>query len=33
MRWMLLAVVLLLLVGVGYYGLEDVRRYLRLRDM
>ncbi|WP_432888527.1 DUF6893 family small protein [Kribbella sp. CA-245084] len=33
MRWMLIAVVLLLLVGVGYYGLEDVRRYLRLRDM
>ncbi|TDW70048.1 DUF6893 family small protein [Kribbella pratensis] len=33
MRWMLLAVVLLLLVGVGYYGLEDIRRYLRLRDM
>lgn len=33
MRWMLLAVVLLLLIGVGYYGLEDVRRYLRLRDM
>lgn len=33
MRWMLLAVVLLVLVGVGYYGVEDVRRYLRLRDM
>ncbi|RZU15548.1 hypothetical protein EV645_3086 [Kribbella rubisoli] len=33
MRWMLIAVVLLLLIGVGYYGLEDVRRYLRLRDM
>ena len=33
MRWMLLAVVLLLLVGVGYYGLEDMRRYLRLRNM
>ena len=33
MRWMLMAVVLLLLVGVGYYGLEDVRRYLKLRDM
>ena len=33
MRWILLAVVLLLLVGVGYYGLEDIRRYLRLRDM
>jgi len=33
MRWMLLAVVLLLLVGVGSYGREDIRRYLRLRDM
>ncbi|WP_442914402.1 DUF6893 family small protein [Kribbella sp. NBC_00709] len=33
MRWMLLAVVLLAMVVLGYYGLEDVRRYLRLRDM
>ncbi|MFC6160607.1 DUF6893 family small protein [Kribbella sp. NPDC058693] len=33
MRWMLVAVVLLLLVGLGYYGLDDVRRYLRMRDM
>jgi hypothetical protein len=33
MRWMLLAAVLLVVVGLGYYGIEDVRRYLRLRDM
>jgi hypothetical protein len=33
MRWMLMAVVLLVLVGLGYYGLQDMRRYLRLRDM
>jgi uncharacterized protein DUF6893 len=33
MRWMLVAVVLLVLVGLGYYGLDDVRRYLRMRDM
>ena len=33
MRWMLLAVVLVVMVGLGYYGLEDLRRYLRLRDM
>jgi hypothetical protein len=33
MRWMVMGVVLLILVGVGYYGVEDVRRYLRLRDM
>lgn len=33
MRWMLLAAVLLVMVGLGYYGIEDVRRYLRLRDM
>ena len=33
MRWMLLAVVVVILVGVGYYGIEDVRRYRRLRGM
>ena len=33
MRWMLLAAVLLVMVGLGYYGIEDMRRYLRLRDM
>lgn len=33
MRWTLLAAVLLVMVGLGYYGIEDVRRYLRLRDM
>jgi hypothetical protein len=33
MRWVLLVVVLLILVGLGYYGLEDARRYRRLRDM
>lgn len=33
MRWMLLAVVLVVMVGLGYYGLQDLRRYLRLRDM
>lgn len=33
MRWLLLAVVLVVLVALGYYGLEDVRRYRRLRDM
>jgi hypothetical protein len=33
MRWVLLVVVLLILVGLGYYGLEDARRYRRRRDM
>jgi len=33
MRWVLLAVVVVILVGLGYYGLEDVRRYRRLRGM
>jgi hypothetical protein len=33
MRWMLLAVVVVVLVAVGYYGIEDVRRYRRLRGM
>lgn len=33
MRWMLLAAVLVVLVGLGYYGFEDLRRYLRLRDL
>jgi len=33
MRWILLAAVLLVMVGLGYYGIEDMRRYLRLRDM
>ena len=33
MRWILLAVVLLVLVGLGYYGIEDVRRYRRLSEM
>jgi len=33
MRWTLLAAVLLVMVALGYYGIEDIRRYLRLRDM
>ncbi len=33
MRWTLLAAVLLVMVTLGYYGIEDIRRYLRLRDM
>jgi len=33
MRFLLLVVVLGFLVVLGYYGLEDVRRYLRIRDM
>jgi hypothetical protein len=33
MRWVLLAVVVVILVGLGYYGLEDLRRYRRLRGM
>ena len=33
MRWMLVAVVVVVLVVLGYYGIEDVRRYYRLRDM
>jgi hypothetical protein len=33
MRWMLLAVVVVVLVGLGYYGIEDARRYRRLREM
>ena len=33
MRWLLLAVVVVILVGLGYYGLEDLRRYRRLRGM
>lgn len=33
MRFKLLVLVLLVLVAVGYYGLEDIRRYLRIRDM
>ena len=33
MRFVLLGIVLLVLLGLGYYGLEDIRRYRRLRDM
>jgi hypothetical protein len=33
MRFVLLGIVLLVLLGLGYFGLEDVRRYLRIRDM
>ena len=33
MRWMLVAVVVVVLVVVGYYGIEDIRRYYRLRGM
>jgi hypothetical protein len=33
MRFVLLVVVLGILVVLGYYGLEDIRRYRRLRDM
>jgi len=33
MRFVLLVVVLGILVALGYYGLEDIRRYRRLRDM
>lgn len=33
MRWKLLAIGLLVLVGLGYLALEDVRRYRRLRGM
>ncbi len=33
MRFKLLVLVLLVLVAVGYYGLEDIRRYRRIRDM
>ncbi len=33
MRFKLMVFVLLVLVAVGYYGLEDIRRYLRIRDM
>ena len=33
MRLMLLGLLLLVLLAVGYYGLEDIRRYLRIRDM
>jgi hypothetical protein len=30
---MLVAVVVVVLVVLGYYGIEDVRRYYRLRGM
>jgi hypothetical protein len=33
MRFVLLGIVLLVLLGLGYYGLDDIRRYLRIRDM
>jgi hypothetical protein len=33
MRLVLLGAVLVVLVMLGYYGLEDIRRYLRIRDM
>ncbi|TCO33687.1 hypothetical protein EV652_103689 [Kribbella steppae] len=33
MRLMLLGLLLLVLLAIGYYGLEDIRRYLRIRDM
>ncbi len=33
MRWMLVAVVVVVLVVLGYYGIEDMRRYYRLRGM
>jgi hypothetical protein len=36
MRWMLVAVVvvvLVVLVVLGYYGIEDMKRYYRLRGM
>jgi len=33
MRLVLLGAVLVVLVMLGYYGLEDVKRYLRIRDM
>jgi hypothetical protein len=33
MHWKLFTIVLLVLVGLGYYSVDDVRRYLRLRDM
>jgi len=33
MRLMLLGLLLLVLLVIGYYGLEDIRRYLRIRDM
>ena len=33
MRWMLVAVVVVVLVVLGYYGIEDIRRYYRLRGM
>jgi hypothetical protein len=33
MRWMLVAVVVVVLVVLGYYGIEDMKRYYRLRGM
>ena len=33
MRWMLVAVVVVVLVALGYYGIEDMKRYYRLRGM
>ena len=33
MRFVLLAVVVVVLVVLGYYGIEDMRRYYRLRGM
>jgi hypothetical protein len=33
MRLVLLGAVLVVLVMLGYYGLEDIKRYLRIRDM
>ena len=33
MRIVLLVILLLVLLAVGYYGLDDIRRYRRIRDM
>jgi hypothetical protein len=33
MRWVILAIVLLFGLGLFYFVLPDVRRYVRLKDM
>jgi hypothetical protein len=33
MRFVLLAAVVVVLVVLGYYGVQDMRRYFRLRSM
>ncbi|MFG1814730.1 DUF6893 family small protein [Kribbella sp. NPDC049174] len=33
MRIVVLGILLLILLAIGYYGLDDIRRYRRIRDM